>query len=149
MELTLVATTPASVAEERAAEPATEAESPSPATRSHSPTLLTWTGVGVGVVGLVAGTVAGVMSMSKKSALQGECANDICGPSSYADYSAANSLATVSTVGFIAAGAGAVVATITLIVGHRSPGAGGAAPAAARTFQPSIGLGGAGLSGTF
>jgi hypothetical protein len=129
-----------------------EPDAPLPESKSHSPTLLTWTGVGVAGAGIIVGTVTGVLSMSKKSTLTSECTNDICGPSSYSDYNAANSLATVSTIGFIAAGVGAVVAAATLLVGHRESAGAPAAPPAAETgltIRPSIGLGSAGVTGTF
>ena len=148
VELTLVAVAAPPGTEERSSEPASEPEAPPPATRSHGPTVLTWAGVALAGAGVVAGTVTGLMSMSKKSALQTECKNDVCGPSSYSDYSAANAYATVSTIGFVAAGVGGVVAAITMIVGHREPGA-APPPMAKSTIQPSIGLGVAGVSGTF
>jgi hypothetical protein len=148
VELTLLAVTGPAGAEERSPDAPAEPEAPPPATRSHGPTVLTWAGVALAGAGVVAGTVTGLMSMSKKSALQSECRNDVCGPSSYSDYSAANAFATVSTIGFIAAGVGGVVAAVTVIVGHQGPGA-APAPAAKLTIAPSLGLGVAGVSGTF
>ena len=149
VELTLVAVTTPGGAEEHPAEGGAAPEAPASASRSHAPTLLTWTGVGVAGIGLIAGTVGGVMSLSKKSALQGECTNGICGPTSYADYDAANTYATISTIGFIAAGVGGVVAAVTLLVGHREAGAAPSPPAAGVKIEPSIGLGVAGVRGTF
>jgi hypothetical protein len=129
-----------------------EAEQPLSKHTSHGPTLLTWSAVGLGVVGIAVGTVTGVLSMSKKSSLAKECTNDVCGPSSWnSDYNAANSLATISTIGFSVAGACAVVAVVTLGVGHDAPNAPAApAQAASRmTVTPWVGLGRAGVSGTF
>jgi hypothetical protein len=127
-------------------------ETPPPPTRSHSPTVLTWVGIGLAGAGAIAGTVTGVMSMSKKSALQNECPNGICGPgTASSDYDAANTYALISTIGFIAAGVGAGVAVVTLIVGHDETSALPAQPPASEglVVRPWIGIGGAGMSGTF
>ena len=142
---------------EQPAQPAAPAEPetlPS-STVSHSPTLLTWVGIGLGGAGLATGIVTGALSLSKKSALQGECPNDVCAPGN-SDYGAANTFATVSTVGFIVAGVGAGVALVTLIIGHEAPAAAPAeAPAAAPAAETGlivhawIGVGGGGVSGTF
>jgi hypothetical protein len=128
-----------------------EPEQPLSKHTSHGPTLLTWSAIGLGVVGVAVGTVTGVLSMSKKSSLAKECENDVCGPSSYADYNAANSLATISTIAFSVTGACAVVAVVTLGVGHNaSTSPAPAAQAASRvTVTPWVGLGGGGVSGTF
>ena len=148
-EVTLVSTgAPAA----QAATDESEPEQPAPKVVSHSPTLLTWDAGAFAVVGIAVGSVTGIMSLSKKSALQNECTNDVCGPSSYADYNAANSLATASTIAFIAAGVGVAVAAVTLIVGHKTSTPPAAAPAAATarpTLTPWIGLGAGGVSGTF
>jgi hypothetical protein len=157
VDLTLVAAaTPVAAPPEEGSDEA-EPEAAPPETRSHKPTVVTWAGVGLAGAGVIAGTVTGVLSLSKKSSLQRECANDVCGPSSYSDYDSAHSMATISTIGFIAAGVGAAVATVSLIVGHDVPAPEPAAnptappsPAAKRmTIVPIIGLGSAGFAGTF
>ena len=127
-------------------------EAPPPPTRSHSPTVLTWAGIGLAGAGVIAGTVTGLMSMSKKSTLQSECPNGVCGPgTASSDYDAANTYALVSTIGFIAAGVGAGVAVVTMIVGHEEPSALPAQPPSSEglVVRPWIGIGGAGMSGTF
>jgi hypothetical protein len=126
---------------------APQPEAPPPPQKSHRPTLLTWSAAGVALAGVGVGTVAGILSLSKKSALSSECTRDICGPSSYGDYDAANSLATVSTVGFVVAGVGAAAAVVTLVVGH---GGGDATPPPSQaSFVPWFGPGAAGVSGRF
>jgi hypothetical protein len=134
-------------AEQPAAAPA-EAEAPPP-TRVHTPTVITWVGIGVAGAGVIAGTVTGIMSLSKKSALSKECANDTCGPSSDSDYDAANTYATISTIGFIAAGVGAGVALVTLIVGHDEPAPPPPPAETGLVVHPWIGLGTGGVGGTF
>jgi hypothetical protein len=146
VDLTLVAVAPPPA--EPDSEEKTEPETPRPPVTSHSPTMLTWAGIGLAGAGVIAGTVTGVLSMSKKSTLESQCARDICGPSSYSNYSAANAYATGSTLAFIAAGVGAAVAGVSLIVGHDEP-APAPPPATGVTIRPAIGLGQAGVSGTF
>jgi hypothetical protein len=149
LEVTLVATHDDANANASAdASESAPEEAPAPPSRSHGPTLLTWAGVGLGVVGVGVGAVAGAMSLSKKSALAKECTNDICGPSSYGDYNAASSLATVSTVGFAVAGVGAAVAVVTLAVGHKAD-ATAPAPASGLRMIPWVGLGAGGVRGSF
>jgi hypothetical protein len=140
---------------------------------SHGPGPLFWGGVAVGGAGLLAGAITGIMTLSKASSVKTECKNMMCptgAPSS--DLSSANSLATISDVGFIVAAAGAGVAVVSLILGHKSaaaapasappaedspgstdPAATPEAPPAATESRlqvtPWIGLGSAGVFGTF
>jgi hypothetical protein len=135
-------------------------------TTSHSPTPLTFAGIGVAGAGLIAGTVTGLMSLSKTSALKTECPMNQCttAHNGYSDRNTAFTLATVSDIGFVAAGVGAAAAVATLIIGHEeSPSAGHApetqpspeSPASNQNGQsrlrvvPWVGLGSAGVSGVF
>jgi hypothetical protein len=126
LEVTLVPTGAAPVVVETPppAEPQTTTK------HVHSPTLVTWSGVGLAGAGVIVGTITGVMVLSKKSTLNSECMNKVCAGSSASDLDSANSLATVSTVGFIAAGVGAAVAIVSLALGHDQVVASEAAPAA-------------------
>jgi len=133
-------------------------EEPSAPVRSHSPTVLTWIGIGLAGAGAIAGTVTGVMSMQKTSTLNGNCANKTCGPSDYSTIDSANTLAVVSDIGFGVAGAGAVLAVVTLLVGHEEAPTGSApaeeppAPSGEQSrvhLVPWISLGTAGVTGTF
>jgi hypothetical protein len=142
---------------------ATQPEQPSAPVRSHSPTLLTWIGIGLAGAGAITGTVTGVMSMQQTSTLNGNCGGKVCGPNYYSTLDSANTLALVSDIGFGVAGAGAVLAVVTLIVGHEQKPAGSApaeeAPSPATTppdqqqsrvhVVPWLGLGTAGFTGTF
>ena len=133
----------------------------------HSPGPLTWGGIVVGGVGLVVGSVTGLMTLSKASSVKTECPTMKCSGQGLSDLNSGNSLGTVSTIGFAVAGAGAAVAIVSLIVGHRP---GGAAPASAPPTDPDaapadpsaapapeshlhvtpwIGVGSAGFFGTF
>jgi hypothetical protein len=125
-------------------------------TTSHSPGWLTWAGAGVGVVGIGVGSVTGLMELSKTSALGSgnppECPNKMCVTSqAKSDRDSALTLSTISTVSFIVGGIGAAVAVGSLIIGHPIPSASTApAPSAARLeVTPWVGLGAAGLRGSF
>jgi hypothetical protein len=135
----------------------------------HSPGPLTYGGIVVGGIGLVVGSVTGLMTLSKASTVKSDCTkNKTCtAPDDISALNSGNSLATVSTIGFAVAGAGAVVAVVSLIVGHRAPGsapasappadpdaapAGEAPPPAPESrlhVTPWIGVGSAGFVGTF
>jgi len=137
----------------------------------HTPGPLTWGGIAVGGVGLIVGSITGLMTLSKASTVKSDCTTNmkcVNGPDISA-LNSGNSLATVSTISFAIAGAGAVVAVVSLIVGHKPPGT---APASAPPADPDaapagdapapppaseshlhvtpwIGVGSAGLVGTF
>ena len=68
---------------------------------------------------------------------------------SFSDYDSASSLATVSTLSFVTAGVGACVAVISMVVGHEDTGEGSSSTAAQPGVSPWIGVGAAGLRGTF
>jgi hypothetical protein len=152
VELTVVATPepepqPQAAPQQQQQQP----EAPPEPVLSHSPTVLTWIGIGLAGAGVATGTATGIMSLNKKSALQNECPNNICGPNQHSDYQAANTFALVSTIGFAAAGAGAALAVITLVVGHQeSAGAPASTPSESGLLvHPWIAPGSAGLAGTF
>jgi hypothetical protein len=121
-------------------------------------------GFSVAGIGLVAGTITGVMSMSKTSSIKSSsgCAGSVCGPAEYDDISSARSMATISTVSFVVAGVGAVAGVVGLLTGN-APAAASAEPAPAAPAKapddtkesrrvhvhPWIGLGAAGLTGSF
>jgi hypothetical protein len=118
---------------------------------SHSPGLVTWVGVGLGGAGVIAGSVTGLMAISRTPGLTNECANHVCGPTAHSDLASANMLATVSDVAFAVAGVGAVVAVLSLVVGHEPSGEPPVEPSAASgpTAHLWLGLGAAALRGTF
>jgi len=157
VDVTLVATEPPPGSEETAAQTPPPDETPPPPTTSHGPTVLTWAGIGLAGAGVAAGAVTGILSMSKKSSLQSQCSatGNVCPPSADGTYNAAYTFATISTIGFIAAGAGAAVAVVSLLVGHSAPSAPAAQPPASQPpadalrITPFIGLGAAGVRGSF
>jgi hypothetical protein len=116
---------------------------------SYSPLL--WVGVSVAVAGAAAGTVTGLLSMGKTSDVESGCtASNKCPPSTHDALDGARSLATISTISFIVAGAGAGVAVVALAMG-RGPSAEqkASAPSPSPRVSPWVGLGGAGVVGSF
>jgi hypothetical protein len=112
-----------------------------------------YVGLGVGVVGVAAGTYFGLRSMSKRS--DADKAAEACGSrclegSSQADEidsldDAARSAQTLSIVGFIVGGVGlASGVTLYVLSGQDSSGS-----ASGAHWAPWIGLGSAGVRGTF
>lgn len=107
--------------------------------------VLPFVAFGVGAVGLGVGAVTGLIVGSKSSDLTKNCRSDGACPSSQdSTLSSANTLATVSTIGFIVGGAGVVAGVVLLLTQ-------GATTTAARKpgVQPRVGAGYAGLDGTF
>ena len=115
---------------------------------------LAFVGFGVGVVGIAVGSITGAMSLSKTSTLKDQCPNDACPDATWNsssfqdDKSSAQTLGTVSTIAFIAGGAGIAVGVVGLLLAK-----GATADASATTtgahVTPWIGVGSAGLSGRF
>ena len=134
---------PASVA------PPTEATAPAPEAppASHGgPGVTAWTGFGVAAAGVVLGSVTGVMTLTQKSSIASKCNGNRCPPSTYDSLSSANTLATVSTVSFIVAGAGAAVGVTAWLLGRDH---GTAPPTTGVRVTPWVGVGSLGASGTF
>lgn len=148
--------TPAAAPPIAPAEPTNEAAqaTDSQSATSHAPTLLTWIGAGVGGVGLITGVVTGSMTISKRATLQSECPGNSCPPgTASSDLDTANTFATVSTIAFVAAGVGAAVAVVSLVLGHTETDAPTSTPTARRDptpeWHPWLGLGAAGVRGSF
>jgi hypothetical protein len=113
----------------------------------------------VGGVALAVGTVTGSMSLSKVSDIEDSCPDapsgdtELCDPKYRSEADEARTLGTVSTVGFVLGGVGVAAGVVLLFTAgvNRAP----AAPSAARgarstpTVRPMLGLGSAGLAGSF
>jgi hypothetical protein len=122
-------------------------ESAAPTASSRGIPTLAWIGFGVAGVGVVVGSVTGIMSISDKSSIQSQCFGNRCPPSTYNSIDSANTLATVSTVSFIVAGAGAALGVASFFL--RGDDAPPPSPAGSVHVSPWVGLGALGARGTF
>jgi hypothetical protein len=73
---------------------------------------LVWVGLGVTVVGLGVGITSGALAMSRSSELEGVCTDYACPASRRSDIDSLSTLAHTSTVGFVVAGAGALLGVV-------------------------------------
>jgi hypothetical protein len=104
-------------------------------------------GIGLGVVGLAVGAVTGGIALGKHSTLSGECPNGTCSSdTATSDLSSYHSIATVSTVGFIAGG---VFAAAGLIVFFTAPHGHSSETTTGVRVTPFVGPGSLGAVGTF
>jgi hypothetical protein len=147
---------PTAVAPAPAASPAAvvvaPAPTPSPAPPPSAGTErgLAIAGFVVGGVGLAVGSVVGILALGTKSALDSHCANKVCPASEQSDIDSLGTKATVSTIGFGVGIVGVAAGAILLGISHGNAGATAATLEPPRpTVSPWIGLGSAGLGGTF
>jgi hypothetical protein len=109
---------------------------------------LAWVGFAVGGVGLITGSVTGILELGKAGTVKDNCPNRVCPPAFHDDLDAMKRYGTISTVGFGVAIVGIGVGIWGLVA---SP-----APAATETrkpvgasVQPWIGVGSVGVTGVF
>ncbi len=159
LAVTLVAQTPATGAPAPAAAAPASTEAPAPeqargasageaSGRRWGP--LVYSGFGLAAAGVVVGGVTGALAFGKAAAVGDKCHGTDCPTSVDGDLHAGLTLATVSTVSFVAAGVGAAVGVAGLLLAPRrenTPSANGAGAGASVT--PWIGLGSAGVRGSF
>lgn len=94
---------------------------------------LVYGGLGAGILGLGAGAVTGVMTLSRASKVDPQCANDVCAPSARSDLDRAQTLGTLSTVAFVVGGVGIAAGVVGLLLPKQS----------------GVALGAGGITGTF
>ena len=143
VSVSLVASGPAVVA----APVAPEAPAPPPPAQSHALTYASIVVGSVGIAGLGVGAVTGVLTLSKKSSLKTECPNGPCPPSAFSTLDSAHTLATVSTVAFIAGGVCTAAGVVGVLVGSKKHGPSDEQPPQA-AIAPWFGPGGAGAAVT-
>jgi PEGA domain len=102
---------------------------------------------GAGGVGLALGAVFGVLALGNKSSLDNACTNKVCPSSSQSDINAIGTNSTVSTIGFVLGVAGVATGVILLVASHKNEATASAPPRP--HIEPWIGLGSAGVGGTF
>jgi hypothetical protein len=78
--------------------------------------LLGWIGFGMGIAGVVVGSITGGIALSKGNELVDQCEGGQCNPSNKDDYDAGLAVAHISTVTFAIGGAGIALGVIGLLV---------------------------------
>ncbi|MBS2012392.1 MAG: hypothetical protein JST00_05875 [Deltaproteobacteria bacterium] len=116
---------------------------------SSSASVLPWVAFGIGAVGLGVGAVTGIIVAGKKSDLDSGClADGRCPPGQRSTLDSANSMATVSTIGFVVGGVG-IAAGVVLLVTGTGRGSSTTGSPKAPGVKPIVGLGYAGVGGSF
>jgi hypothetical protein len=118
-----------------------------PAEARHADRTLAYVAGGIGVVGVAAGSVTGLMAMGKKTTAEQNCTGSDCNATGKAAGDSAKGLATVSTIAFGVGVAGLAVGTVLWLAAgsSREAAAGerkwqvGAAPAASGGLLLSAG----------
>jgi hypothetical protein len=86
-----------------------------PQPQSQARRIATWTAGGVGAAGVLTAAVTGVMILSKKSTVEGNCPNKVCNATGRDAIDSANPLITVNYIGWGVGIVGAGVATWLLL----------------------------------
>jgi hypothetical protein len=120
---------------------------------------LAWVGFGIGGVGIVAGTVTGLMSIAHTNSAKDVPVNEggcnpqgQCGQPTWSDIDAAKTTGTISTVAFIVGGAGVVLGIVSVIMNGKANAERGAALSKApyrMRLEPWISPGAGGVRGVF
>jgi len=148
VELVLPVPNPAVVQAEVLTKPASTAATRAIVTeRSTGANVLVFGGFGLAVAGLAVGGITGALTLSKAGGVKAQCANDVCDPSVKGDLDSAGTLATVSTIGFAAAGGGLVLGLIGFLLPRTKVES--ALQSTERRAAVWVGPGSAGLRGTF
>jgi hypothetical protein len=99
-----IATTPATQPQPSAVSSTSEAQR---APRSDLRTIVTYSALGAGALGVLVGTITGIIAVSKSHSLDGKgCSNGHCDPALASDVASLNRLRPISTAGFIVGGIG-------------------------------------------
>lgn len=148
VELTLPVPSPVLVATvpEKPKSPGAPAPPREPS-RSTVASVLVVGGFGLALAGLAVGGVTGALTLSKAGSVKPQCENGICDPKAKGDLDSATSLATISTLGFALAGAGAVCGVIGLVLPRTSSES--ALHSTERRAAVWIGPGSMGVRGSF
>jgi hypothetical protein len=112
--------------------------------RSHT---LAYSGIALGTAGLLTGVIGGALTLSyKQKAIDNGCDNNLCPPAAHGDADAARTAGTVSTIGFVVAGAGAALVLIDL---WSSPAKSSPAPDSRSSVRIWLGSSHVSLAGRF
>jgi hypothetical protein len=96
--------------------PKASPDGPREGERTPAANVLVFGGFGLALAGLAVGGVTGALTLAEAGTVKSQCARGICDPAAKDDLASASSLATISTVGFAVAGAGAVCGVVGLLL---------------------------------
>jgi hypothetical protein len=124
---------------------------PPPAPKSNT---LAYAAFGVGAVGVVVGSVTGILFLGKNSDLSKSCPDKICSTvAGQSDLSGTKTMGNISTIGFIVGGVGVAAGAVLLLTGGAPAKASVTGKSAAKanelTVLPVVGGNYLGLSGSF
>lgn len=122
---------------------------PAPAGSTAPNRLPAFIAFGAGGAALIVGSVSGIMALGSKSSLDNACANKLCPPSSQSDIDALSTRATVSTIGFVAGVGFVALGAVLFATAHGGEARPTATAAASLRLKPWLGVGSAGVGGTF
>jgi hypothetical protein len=105
-------------------------------------------GFAVGALGLVVGSVAGLVSLSKTSSIKSGCSGHVCPSSQASNIDSAKSAATISNVGFAFAIVGAAAGVVGYLLWRGEQNAAPPAQSGLRV-RPWLGPGSGGVAGAF
>ena len=128
--------------------PAAALAAPPPKLYERSVTPWIYVTGGVGVAGLVTGSIAGALALRDKSTVDDKCTGRACSQQGFDAADAAKLESTVSTVGF-AVGAAGIIATVIVYVADACRGGSAQAAPASRFSVVAIAPGVLGLGGAF
>ncbi|MGC4090426.1 MAG: hypothetical protein QM756_21635 [Polyangiaceae bacterium] len=147
-QVAAVAPTPAAATTTDATTTVTPTSAPAPATPAARDNSLAVFALGVGGVGLVVGSITGVLAITKKGSL--ECPDNKCPPSQHGALDSANTMAMVSNVGFGVGVIGVALGTVLLLKGGKQAEATPpTATVGSLRARPFLGAQAVGLEGTF
>lgn len=120
-----------------------------PETHGSGARVLMITGFAVLGAGVIAGSVTGILALTKGSSLKHDCPHGDCPPKQQDKLDSANTLATVSNISFGVAGAGAVAAVVGLVLQGGDATEAEASTRARSKIQPVMAFDRIGLRGEF
>ena len=130
-------------------------EPPPEAGKKGGSKTLAFVAFGVGGAGLVVGSITGLIAIGKHGDLKDRCPGGTCPAEAQSDVDSYQTMGTLSTVGFIVAGVGAVAGTVLLFTGSKETAARADVSRYATvrtnglTLTPYVGGTAAGVSGSF
>jgi hypothetical protein len=127
---------------------ASHAASDAPPSGNPLEAVLRWGGLGLAAAGVAVGAVSGAVSLSATNSAKAYCEGGHCGSGAAADLQSAQATATVSDIGFVAAGLGAVAFLVSFALPAPRPSRSGSATSTVR-IEPWIGWGDVGVRGVF